>query len=210
MKKEKPKPEEPKEPVLDQKVFRAILQKGIDFKITKAHPNVMERIGYKMKKPKLFGGGFLINKEKVITFFPMYAGTMMTFSDVYCEINKEDAETLSIDNEKTNLDRVMRFVNKHGDKILKMIAIAIENNGGEPSKKLIKYLRENATNSELFTLWMPVVAQVDVSSFLALTTLIQGTVLSEVIPTIGESMEDLSNTSDLQEKKSSGDGHGKT
>lgn len=137
-------------PILQQNSIDAILEKGVDFTVTVAKPTILHRLG-------------LLRKERRFVIKPLHPGTLLRISrlilDMDIDVLRDAGDDL--------FSKGVLSIDKHMDTMVKIIAHAIENAENEPSHRLMKYLRENLTVSEMLKIIILVTRQMDVKDFLA-------------------------------------------
>ncbi len=196
---------------LKQEMVDAILEKGVDFAITIANPTLYQRF---------LNRCHLLSLQKGFMLHPIKMGTLLQIARIFITINEEQLDLLNDSDKKNKIDNYGSFlktafilINNDGEKLVKIIAYALYNKRGKPPKRLIRFLQENLDARELLKVLILVVRQMDVSGFLACMVSVTSLNITETRKrkrksksTIhGEQSEDLSNTFDSPEKKSSGD-----
>ncbi len=135
----------------------AILQEGIDFHIDVDKQNILHRIG-------------ILKKSRKFIIKPLVAGTLIRISRLMVDmkfpetdINKDDIYTLGI-----------TLIDSNMIKVVELIAYAVINSEKKPDKKLIKFLRTNLTQKEIYEIVRIIVTQLDVTNFMSTIISIKG------------------------------------
>jgi len=172
----------------------AMLQEGRDISIAIIKPTISERIR------KI--------KERKFTIYPSTLGTMLRISRLLLDLELE--EISEDDPDHRLLEAGLLAVVNNMDKAVKIIAYAISNDIKEPPAELVRFLERNLTAKDTFQILQIVIDKMDIKDFFAFTASVKGMNLMAGRSTTGKQSEELSNTSDSEEMKSSGDGPGKT
>ena len=100
---------------------------------------------------------------------PATLGTMIRISKLLLEIEIESLTTNT-----GALDANYKLYDQHGEHLTQVVAIAIQNSTDLPDKKLVRFLQNNLTGKELFSITQVVVKQLDVLSFMSTIISIRG------------------------------------
>jgi len=112
----------------------------------------------------------LMPKKKVFSIRPIVAGNLFRISKLLLSINYDELKKTG-----TNaIDLFHRMVTDHSETLWTICAIAIQNNRQEPSKKLIRLIRDNLSSQEMFQLLAYVLDKMDSQNFLSSIILIRG------------------------------------
>lgn len=145
--------------------------------------------------------------ERVFYIHPLTFGTMIKISRLLLDID------VTIFRQVNMLDGVYKVLNKDGDKIATIVAMAFVNRKKDPENTLIEFIKDNFTSKELLQALMIVLNQMDVTSFMSSIVSIRGLnllqetsqkVTGEIIAS-GNPLEQQLNTSDLHGMKSYGE-----
>ena len=108
-------------------------------------------------------------KKKVWIVKPTTLGTYFEICRVLGEMNISKEEL-----EKTNFDLGIEFGRKYGEKIIELLALAIHNRPGAPTKDIARILRDNLTTKQLFGMIQLVIGLIDVTPFTTTIILVSG------------------------------------
>ena len=148
------KPENPTEVL--KKASDAILEKGIDFTISVANPNILHKL-----IPKYFP------LEKKFIVKPLYYGTTIRMSKIIVQIGR-------IEKINNHVVEGIEIMARCADLMIDVIAIALINSKKEPSKRLKNFLKYNLTHIETKELLNIVAVQMRTVEFLQSIILIKG------------------------------------
>lgn len=141
---------ESKESNIDE--IDVILQKGVDFNVTVVRKNLLQRL-------------HIIPSEKKFIIYPIVYGTLLKISKLLKEIDSKSLENLKA---KDNI--ILKGIDsiiENKDRIMKIIAYAIENRDREPPKRLVKFLNRNLTAKEGLQILILVTKQMGIDFFFA-------------------------------------------
>ena len=138
----------------------AVLDNAVRVDIEVLHPVWWEGWGIKF--------GWLPAK-RTYNIKPATLGTMIRISKLLLEIEIESLKTNT-----SALDANYKLYDQHGEHLAQVVAIAIQNNKEQPDKKLVRFLQNNLTGKELFSITQVVVKQLDVLSFMSTIISIRG------------------------------------
>ena len=143
---------------ITQEAVDAILEKGVDFKITMSDPSLLCRLLQRLK---------ILPIEKIFIIKPIRLGTLLKIAKILETIEPESLEVLK--NEKADgiFGVGIKSIIENKDKIVLIVAHAIDRKKAKPPRSLIKFLDENLTPKELFKILTLVIRQMDVTDFLA-------------------------------------------
>ena len=144
-----------------QNAFDAILEKGVDFEVVVAHPNLLHRLG-------------ILPKVRKFIIEPLYLGSLLKITKLILDIDTDVLKDAEGNLHGIGIESIVR----HKDAMVKVVAYAIENRDGEPPGRLIRFLDRNLTPRELLRLLMLVVQQMEVRDFLACMVSIKQTSLT--------------------------------
>jgi hypothetical protein len=166
-----------------RRVSKAVLQDGVDIEVTVASPRWYHRLG-------------IVPKSRTYTIRPSTPGTLIRISEILLGIDYESIK------EPTD---ALRYIND----LVNVAALAIENRNGKPSKKLVRYLRDNLDMPDLLHLSHIVVEQMRVDDFFVSMGLMRSMNIlkpgqRETPPTSGKHSEVPSNTTASAGMKSCG------
>ena len=149
------KKQDPKK--VKKQIADTVLQEGVDFSITINKPTWLHKVG-------------LLPSKRNFNIKPLVTGVLLQISKTI-----EDMKPMSEEGIK---DRTLLEVGidqaKYKDHLIKIIAYAIQNGPGEPSKQLMKFLDRNLTPREMMQVLNVVVRQMDVMSFLSSIMSVKG------------------------------------
>jgi len=145
--------EEQKTEIL-KKTSDAIIEKGIDFDITVANPNILHRLK-------------ILKTKRQFIIKPLFMGTVISMCKILITID-------NIDKEKEYISQGIESIAEHADKMIEIIAIAITNSEKRPSRILKKFIKCNLTNIEIFELLSIVTTQMRIMEFLQCIVLVKG------------------------------------
>lgn len=135
-----------------------VLQEGVDFFITVNKPSLLHKLGLKPLK-------------RSFNIKPLVTGTLLQISKIIEEMKVLSEETMK---DRTLLDVGVDQVNENKDHLIKIIAFAIHNGPGQPSRQLLKFLDHNLTPKEMLQVLSVAVRQMDVMSFLSSIMSVKG------------------------------------
>jgi len=147
---EKEKPEQ-----VAPEILRAILQEGVDFKVTANHPNILHRIG-------------MLPTERTFMVYPICLGVLFHISKLILSM-----ATIDVEKEDDYFDAGLKSIIANRGKMVRILSLAIINR--EPTllypriKRWIleRYLTRNLDPHETLKLLNLVITQMDVTDFLA-------------------------------------------
>ena len=131
----------------------AIIEEGVNFSVSVAHMTIWHKLR-------------LLPKKKEFVLYPATMGTLLKISK---EMNKVDLPDVK-ESKLTVLEYALVCMDKGIDGMVKSIGYSIVNSKKNPSKRLLSYLLNNLTPSELAKIWAMVVKQADISSFFGCIT----------------------------------------
>ncbi|RPE05556.1 hypothetical protein EGT74_24545 [Chitinophaga lutea] len=135
-----------------------ILEKPVLLIVDRLNPKWWEKIAIKL--------GWLKAKRK-FEIRPATLGSVMKISRLMLEIEPVKDGTSPI---AANY----QLLSQHGERLAEVIGQAITNTEAGPSKSLVRFIRENMTGSEILTVTIVVMKQLNVSNFLSTITLMRG------------------------------------
>ena len=138
----------------------AVLDNAVRVDIEVLHPAWWERWGMK------FGW---IPGKRAFQIKPATLGTMIRISKLLLEIEIESLKTNT-----SALDANYKLYDQHGEQLAQVVALSIKNNKDLPDEKLVRFLQNNLTGKELFSITQVVVKQLDVLSFMSTIISIRG------------------------------------
>lgn len=141
-----------------------ILQKGVDFSVTVAHRNILQRL-------------HILPCEKKFVVYPLVLVTVLRISEIINQIDEKFLDVPKKDEEIRELSKQNILQNK--DRLLEIIAYAIENTGKKPSKRLIRFLDKNLTSKECNGLIGVIKTLMGEDHFFASTISLKGMVLTK-------------------------------
>lgn len=141
-----------------------ILQKGVDFPVTVAHRNILHRLR-------------ILPSEKIFVVYPIVLAALLKISEIINQIDEQFLNMPEKDEEVRELSKKNILQNK--DRLVKIIAIGIENKGEKPSKKLIRFLDKNLTTRECNELINLIRQLMGEDHFFASTISLKGMVLQK-------------------------------
>ena len=173
-----------------QETAEAILQRGVDFEVTVLHQNILHKKGLKKDSRKF-------------KIYPICFGALLKISELLEKVRGDHKELDQADGGEF-FGTALKSIIENKDLMISIIAIAIVNKEKDPPKSLIKFLNANLDTKEACALLNLVIQQMDMQRFLVFMVSVGSLNLLKTSPTTGESSEELLNTSDSQESKSSG------
>jgi len=149
---------------LNRTETEAILQEGVDFSVTVAKPNILQRLR-------------IISSVKKYKIYPIVLAPLMKISETINEIDPRFTQEPEKDKDVAFLvdDNIIQNKNR----LVKIIAYGIENTGKSPSKKLMKFLGQNLTSKECLQLVMLIRRLMGNDYFFASTISLKGMVLNK-------------------------------
>jgi len=147
---------------VEKKSLTAILQDGVDFKITVANPGFLHKWG-------------ILPTEKPITIYPITLGTLVRISRLLLDMDPEAIKDLDSKENNINLmDVCIKTLAGNQETMVRIIAYGITNTEQEPSKGLLRYLRKNLIPAEMFEILKLIVQQMDIQAYLKSLVLTKG------------------------------------
>lgn len=107
-------------------------------------------------------------KQRVYTIRPLTLGTLIRISRILLGIN------MALPDRDKILEVNYETIDKHGEKLARIIALAIRNNRSEPDEKLEKFILQNFNCKEMFKVLSLVVSQMDLTNFMSSIISIKG------------------------------------
>lgn len=107
-------------------------------------------------------------KQRVYQLRPLTLGTLIRISRILLGIN------MALPDRDRILEVNYETIDKHGEKLAKIIALAIRNNRQEADKGLIRFILQNFSSKEMFGVLGLVVQQMDLTSFMSSIISIKG------------------------------------
>ena len=169
-------------PEIQKQAIDVILERGVEFTVTVAHPNILHRLG-------------IIPTEKHFTIRPLYLGALLRISRLVLEIDANVLKTAG-----GNLHDIgVESIAKYKDTMVRIAALAIMNSDREPGRRLLRYLDRNLNVRDLLRILNLVVRQMDVKDFLACMVSMRSLNLLET----GKAIQDTTTSGGQQEASSS-------
>lgn len=139
-----------------QSVSDAITEESFSFDITLSPENELDRRLQRWK---------LRPEKRSFQISPLKIGSAMRISKLMLDVEFKGAIDIS---------SMTETIYGSGEKMAEVIAIAITNRKGRPSRSLVNLLKWNLTSSELKTLTSAVVKSINIESFLTTIILMKG------------------------------------
>jgi len=137
-----------------KKASDAILEKGIDFTISVANPNILHRLK-------------ILPTEKTFIVKPLYYGTIIRMSKIIIQIEK-------LEKVENHVIEGIEYISKYANMMIDIITIALTNSKLMPPIFLKRFIKNNLTATEVFELLNIVAVQMRTVEFLQSIILIKG------------------------------------
>jgi len=149
------------------KIAGTVLQEAVQYTITVKHTNILHRLGLRPSRV-------------VIEIKPIVLGTLLRIARELDNFSFAGSEVLSQkDGTVDFLELGIKNIIQNNDKLVNVIALAVTNAEAEPSKKFMKFLRENLSPAEGREILSIIVDKMNVMDFLACTVLATRTVITK-------------------------------
>lgn len=116
------------------------------------------------KKTLLHRTGLLPSK-RVFKIYPTVAGTMIRISELLNEMDIEKKEIEQFHGDGIQFEDQIRIIENNLEQIIQVVILAVMNDDKNPDKKLVKFLRKNASAKELLEVIVYVFRQLDIRNF---------------------------------------------
>lgn len=103
--------------------------------------------------------GRFFPKKQVLLIHPIYMGTLIRISKLLLTIDESQFD------QERMLDSAHRAIEKHGETVIQIIALAIHNRKTDPPASLLALIRDEFQSEMVLTVLMMVLKQMDIQSF---------------------------------------------
>lgn len=170
------------EETTEKKALEAILEEGVDFRVTVNDPGWLHCMG-------------ILPRARVFTIRPLKLGTLLRISKCIAEMDDDQKG----EREGTMLGFTLESAVSHTESLVAIIALAVTNSESRPSVRLERFLRENLTPKEALKILGVVLQQMEVRDFLGCMASVSALRMTgaprPVDSTLGRSPEASSNIS---------------
>ncbi len=115
------------------------------------------------------------DKKRVFTLRPITLGNLMRISRILLEIDIKKI----LDSGVNFLEGSYQAMDQHSEKLAEVVAISITNRKDKPSRRLIEFICNNFTSTELVGVISIVIKQMNVSGFMTSIISIRGLTILE-------------------------------